>query len=100
MCPAPIARRQHADATQIPPDPLKAFIATRLARNETPRQIADAVKAYLGIEIDPDHVIPYWKGETALPAQTERRPDKESMTSSTRSSRSMRPSSPTRRTRS
>jgi hypothetical protein len=58
---------------------VKAFIATHLARNETPRQIADAVKAYLGVEIDPDHVIPYWKGEIALPTQTEHRPDKESV---------------------
>jgi len=73
------AHRQHADAAQNPPDPLKAFIATRLARNETPPQIAVAVKAYLGIEIEPDQVIPTWKGEIALPTQTERRPDKESV---------------------
>jgi hypothetical protein len=69
------APRQHADAAQIPTDPLQAFIETRLRRNETPRQIADAVKAYLGIEIDRDQVIPYWKGEIALPTQTERRQD-------------------------
>jgi hypothetical protein len=79
MLPTQTARRQHADAAQIAPDPLKAFIATRLARNETPRQIADAVKATLAIEIDRDHVIPYWKGEIALPTQTEHRPDKESV---------------------
>jgi len=73
------AHRQHTDAAQIPPDPLKAFIETRLRRNETPRQIADAVKADLGIEIDRDQVVPYWKGEITLPTQTERRPDKESV---------------------
>jgi hypothetical protein len=79
MSPTRTAPRQHADAAPIPPDPLRAFIATRLARNETPRQIADAVKDHLGIEIDRDQVIPYWKGEIALPTQTERRPDKESV---------------------
>jgi hypothetical protein len=79
MSPAQTAHRQHADAAQIPPDPLKAFIATRLACNETPRPIADAVKATLAIAIDRDHVIPYWKGEIALPTQTEHRPDKESV---------------------
>jgi hypothetical protein len=79
MTPAQTAPRQHADAPQIPPDPLAAFIETRLRRNETPRQIAGAVKDTLGIEIDRDQVIPYWKGEIALPTQTERRPDKESV---------------------
>jgi hypothetical protein len=79
MSPTLTAHRQHADTAQIPPDPLKAFIATRLARNETPRQIADAVKATLAIAIDRDQVIPYWKGEIALPTQTEHRPDKESV---------------------
>jgi hypothetical protein len=79
MSPALTAHRQHADAEQNPPDRLKAFIATRLARNETPRQIAGAVKALFGIEIPPDHVIPTWKGEIALPTQTECKPDKESV---------------------
>ena len=73
------AHRQDADATEIPADPLKAFIQTRLARNETPRQIADAVRIYLRIAIDPAQVIPYWKGEITLPTQTEHRPDKESV---------------------
>ena len=70
MSPTPTAPRQHADAAQISPDPLKAFITSRLARNETPAAIAGAVKIYLGIEIDRDQVIPYWKGEIALPTQT------------------------------
>src|SRR3954467_2049001 len=73
------AHRQLAEVAQIPADPLKAFIETCLARNQTPAQIADAVKIQLGIEIDPDHVIPYWKGEITLPTQTERRQDKESV---------------------
>jgi len=79
MSPALTAHRQHVDAEQNPPDRLRAFIATRLARNETPRQIAGAVKAFFGIEIQPDQVIPTWKGEIALPTQTEHRPDKESV---------------------
>jgi len=73
------APRQHADAAQIPADPLKAFIETRLRRNETPRQIAAAVRHHLGIAIEHDQVIPCWRGEIALPTQTEHRPDKESV---------------------
>jgi hypothetical protein len=69
----------HENPTELPADPLKAFITTRLARNETPTQIADAVKVHLGIAIDRAQVIPYWKGEITLPTQTERRPDKESV---------------------
>src|SRR3954464_2266392 len=72
------ARRQYADATQVSPEQLKAFIESRLRRNETPRDIARAVKDHLGIEIDRDHVIPLWKGEMTTPTQTERRQDKES----------------------
>ena len=73
------APRQQADAAQIPADPLKAFIETRLRRREPPARIAAAAQAYFGVEIGPDQVIPYWKGEIALPTQTEHRPDKESV---------------------
>jgi hypothetical protein len=79
MTPMQSAQRPHEAALPIPTDPLKAFIQTRLARNEMPRQIADAVKLHLGIDIDRDHVIPFWKGEITLPTQTERRQDKESV---------------------
>ena len=64
---------------QILADHLKELIGKRLARNETPTQIADTVKAHLGIEIDRAHVIPYWKGEITLSTQTERGQDKESV---------------------
>lgn len=73
------AHSQHKEAPQISPDPLTEFIATRLACNETPTQIADAAKIHLGIEIDRDDVIPYWRGEIMLPTQTGRRQDKESV---------------------
>jgi hypothetical protein len=69
------AQRQQEEAPQIPTGPLKAFIHARLARNETPAQIAFAVKHHLGIEIDRAHVIPYWKGEITLPTQTGHRQD-------------------------
>lgn len=73
------APRHHEEALPIPADPVKAFIQTRLARNETTRQIADAVEIHLGIAIDRDQVIPFWKGEIPLPTQTGRRQDKESV---------------------
>jgi hypothetical protein len=80
MTPTQTAHRQHEEPTQFPTDPLKAFIQTRLARNETAREIAYAVKDTLGIEIDRADVIPYWKGEITLPTQTGRRQeDKESV---------------------
>jgi hypothetical protein len=80
MTPTQTAHRQHEEATPFPTDPLKAFIETRLARNEMPREIAYAVKDHLGIEIDRAHVIPYWKGEITLPTQTgHRQEDKESV---------------------
>src|SRR4051794_9230553 len=77
MTPTQTAHRQHEDVA--PTDPVKSFIETRLRRNETPRDIASAVKHHLGIEIDRDDVIPFWKGEITLPTQTERRQDKESV---------------------
>jgi hypothetical protein len=73
------APRQHADAAQIPADRLKAFIETLLRRREAPARIAAAVHAYFGVALDPDQVLPYWKGEIALPTQTEHRQDKESV---------------------
>jgi hypothetical protein len=73
------APRQYADAAQIPADALKAFIETRLRRREPPARIAAAAQAYFGIAIEGDQVVPYWKGEIALPTQTEHRPDKESV---------------------
>jgi len=73
------ARRRHADTPQFSHDRLKVFIETRLRRREEPACIANAVRAYFGIEIDADQVVPYWKGEITLPTQTEHRPDKESV---------------------
>src|SRR4051812_17022920 len=73
------ARRQHADAPQFSHDRLKAFIETRLRRREAPASIANAVRAYFGVAIDADQVVPCWKGEITLPTQTEHRPDKESV---------------------
>src|SRR3954468_21876437 len=73
------ARRQHADAPQFSTERLKAFIETRLRRREEPAWIANAVRAYFGVAIDADQVVPYWKGEITLPTQTEHRPDKESV---------------------
>ncbi len=79
MTPTRTAPRQHADAAQIPADPLRAFIDTCLRRKQTPLQIIDAVKDTFGIEIDYGQVIPCWKGEITIPTQTEPRPDKESV---------------------
>jgi len=79
MSPTLTAPRQDADAAETPRDPVKAFIETRLRRREQPARIAAAVRAYFDIAIDPDQVVPYWKGDIALPTQTEHRPDKESV---------------------
>jgi hypothetical protein len=67
------APRQHADAAQIPADPLRAFIVTCVRRKQTPLQIIDAVKATIGIEIDYGQVILCWKGEITIPTQTAHR---------------------------
>jgi hypothetical protein len=48
----------------------KDFITTRLARGEPPERIAAGLRAYLDIEIAPDEVIPFWKGELTPPTQT------------------------------
>jgi hypothetical protein len=73
------APRQHVDAAPISTDRLKAFIETRLRKREAPEQIAAAVHAYFGVALDADQVVPYWRGEIALPTQTEHRQDKESV---------------------
>jgi hypothetical protein len=75
MTPAQTAHRQHAEAPQVSEVRLKAFIETRLARREPPTQIATAVRGCFGIAFDPDHVVPYWRGEIALPTQTGHRQD-------------------------
>jgi len=75
MSPAQTAHRQHAEPTQVSEVRLKAFIETRLARREPPTQIATAVRGCFGIAFDPDHVVPYWRGEIALPTQTGHRQD-------------------------
>jgi hypothetical protein len=75
MSPTQTARRQNAEAPQISEVRLKAFIETRLARREPPTQIATAVRGCFGIAFDPDHVVPYWRGQIALPTQTGHRQD-------------------------
>jgi hypothetical protein len=75
MTPTRTAPRQHADAAQFSPDRLKTFIETGLRRREEPARIAAGVYVCFGIKIDPDQVIPYWKGEIAFPTQTAHRQD-------------------------
>jgi hypothetical protein len=75
MTPTRTAPRQQADAAQFSPDRLKTFIETGLRRREEPARIAAGVYVCFGIAIDPDQVIPYWKGEIAFPTQTARRQD-------------------------
>jgi hypothetical protein len=61
-------------------DRARDFIAVRLARREPPERIAAGLRAYLDIEIAPDEVIPFWKGELTPPTQTgHRQDDKESI---------------------
>src|SRR5688572_32556665 len=58
LTPMQTAPRQHEAVTEVPTDPLKTFITTRLARGEMPAQIADEAKIYLGIAVDRAQVIP------------------------------------------
>ncbi|GAB2176782.1 DUF2280 domain-containing protein [Dongia sp. agr-C8] len=79
LTPTQTPPRQHADAPQFSPDRLKAFIEARLRNREAPERIAAGVYAYFGVALDPDQVVPYWRGEFVLPTQTEHRQDKESV---------------------
>jgi hypothetical protein len=66
-------------ALPILTDRAKDFITARLVRREPPERIAAALRALFQIEMDPAHLIPFWKGELTPPTQTEHRPDKESV---------------------
>ncbi len=60
-------------------DRLKYFIESRLRTREAPEGIARAVLGVYGVKLEPDQVVPYWRGEIPLPTQTAHRPDKESV---------------------
>src|SRR4051812_35746991 len=74
-----IAPKQHEEVPPLQTDRLRSFIHTRLARGETPTRIANAVRVLFEIPIEPEQILPFWRGEITLPTQTERKPDKESV---------------------